>query len=925
MFPRCFAYWLRLLVLLTITSFPVFADHSVLLIHSYHSEHGWTRFLKQGFDEALSMDEDTQIHHEYLDAKRYPGGEYRQVFLDYLKQKYRLLDLEVIVVSDDPAFNLIKQHRADFFPEVPLVYLGINKVDQAVIDTPGMTGVFENRDLTQTAIDISRISGSDSLVVVSDSSSTGRANFSKILQAQETEGGPSELIVFEDLRDDEVIKSFSEVDSHVPVFLIGQLVASERNNALISWNGGVELLYKWIPNPLFTIAITTIDHGAVGAHELSGVEHAKQASGLINRILHGDPVDNIEPITLVESIWYFDALKLGAHRLNVDKLPGDVVLLNQEPSFYQKYRLMVWLVSTVFVVAVVVIILLIEIIRRGNRNRKILVENEHRYRDLALAGANIFWETSIDNRVSYLSGDTRQPFGLTVDSILGKTFSELVKGRSSVDFPLRRLEHHLAHRSAFHHLLFKVRFDENDLRIYTLVGKPVYNSSREYMGFRGITKEITQEYLLSEKVAYQANFDSLTGLFNRNFFNEKLADYVNQQFNEGDHAFVCFLDLDRFKLVNDTVGHLIGDAMLAEVATVIKGCVTDADVLGRLGGDEFGLLQIGKDAKQAMACCELIVKRVGDYKFQWQQRHFDVGVSIGMVQVSSQLNETELLSKADLSCYKAKERGREQVYLADPDNDELYNDQLQMGYIANIGQALQQGKFYLAKQVIVPLQEQGAGQARCEILLRYRDEHGTEVSPAVFVPAAEKHGVIKLIDKWVLKSVFENYFNFFPDGNTVVSINLSGISLTNEDLVEEVRELLAESGVNPANICFEITETAAISHISKALSFIGQMKKLGIRFALDDFGSGTSSFGYLKQLPVDYLKIDGSLVRNIVTEPSDRAIVESIHAIARLMNMQTTAEFVENQEIEAILREIGVDYAQGYGLGRPEPCVAQAK
>jgi EAL domain-containing protein (putative c-di-GMP-specific phosphodiesterase class I) len=234
--------------------------------------------------------------------------------------------------------------------------------------------------------------------------------------------------------------------------------------------------------------------------------------------------------------------------------------------------------------------------------------------------------------------------------------------------------------------------------------------------------------------------------------------------------------------------------------------------------------------------------------------------------------------------------------------------------------AIEQGQFYLNKQRIKSLSPTSPDQAHYELLIRYRDDEGHVLPPNVFIPAAEKHSVITLIDQWVLSTALARYQEFFPAGDTVISINLSGVSISDETFVNKIVDMVRGSSVDPRNICFEITETAAISQLPLALDFIHQLRALGVQFALDDFGSGASFFGYLKQLPIDYLKIDGSLVKNIVHEPTDRAIVESICAIARIMNMKTIAEFVENAEIEALLSDIGVDYVQGYGVHMPELC-----
>ncbi len=910
---------LPLFALLAALSFAAQASNNVLVIHSYHAEHFWTGYLKKGLDSSFKEDQDTRLFHEYLDAKRYPQGEFNLSFLKYLKTKYASTELDVIVISDDPAFNLIRHHRNDFFTSTPIVYLGINRVTEDVLDAPNMTGVFENRDIASTITSIKSQSGVDELVLIVDKSATGLANLAKARTVFGKPGAPSNIHVIEELSLDDISEVFSRFSSNVPVLLLGQLTNPNQNNALLSWNQGTEQLVTWTNNPIYTIAITTLKYGAVGADELDGRQHAMRAAELVKRILSNEPLESIEPITLARSQWVFNWEQLNEHNFKLNSLPEDALIINKEETFYEKYKLMVRLVVSAFIVSILIIILLAEVIRRGSITRHILAENETRYRDLANAGANVFWETDTEQRLSYISGETQALYGQEPNQLIGKTLAELCKHDPNISFPWLEYEAALAYQQPINNLTFKLKLTSKDIKIFLLNGKPVFDKHGLYIGYRGISKEITEEHLLSKKLAYQAAYDELTGLINRSSFNEKLKTYVQQSQQQAVSGFLCFLDLDRFKLVNDTAGHLIGDAMLAEVATVIKRCTTHQDIVGRLGGDEFGLILPNKSLSDAQQLCETVIAQVDSYRFHWNQRLFNVGVSIGMVPITGALNDTELLSKADLSCYKAKEAGRGRVYVANLNDDELFNEEQQMGYIANVAQAIEQNQFYLAKQVIAPIGQQDSHK-HYEILIRYRDEQGKTIPPNLFIPAAEKHSVITIIDQWVLKTVFERYQQYFPEGDTVVSINLSGLSLSNDEFVNRVKELLLSSQVNPRNICFEITETAAISQLSRALEFIREMKAIGVRFALDDFGSGASSFGYLKNLPVDYLKIDGSLVVNIVKQPTDRAIVESINAIAHLMNMKTVAEFVEDAEIHAVLEEIGVDFVQGYGIGKPQPC-----
>ncbi len=901
-------------------SLPALAGQDILLVHSYHHEHPWTAFLKEGFETAFKDDGNIRLFHEYLDAKRYPDSEFKQIFINYLKEKYTSSNLTAIVASDDAALTLIRSNRENFFPEIPIVYLGINQVDQTLIDTPNMTGVFENRNIGRTVMDIKSVTGVDEIVVITDKSSPGKANVSKIEAINGRPEAPKKIHIIDDLRDNNIAEAFKGIAENVPILLIGQLVSPNHNNALLSWNGGVEEVSKWLKNPVFTIAVTTLEYGAVGAHELHGSQHAKKASGLIKQILQGTSADDIKPITTAESEWIFNWSNMKKRSIGMDSLPMNTLVLNQDESFYEKHKLMVWIVSSAFIAAILIIIMLIEINRRGRHNQHILAENELRYKDLAHAGANIFWETNSQKEFSYVSGNTETMFQLSSQEMLKKTFNQVYESDSIVEFPWNNFQQLVNEHKSIENIIFKTKLVSDDVKIALINGHPIYGKNGVFKGYRGIIKEITQEHTLTQKLAYQATYDSLTGLINRTSFNNRLEECVTLNKQVSQQAYLCFLDLDRFKLVNDIAGHLIGDAMLAEIADVIQDCITSHDVVGRLGGDEFGIILIGKDQAQAQIICEKIISDVTNYRYHWNQRYFNVGLSIGMVPVTDNFNAMELLSKADLSCYKAKESGRNRVYIADPANQDLYSEELQMGYIANVTQVIEQNQFYLAKQLIKPLASDDQLPAHYEILIRYKDENGNQIPPGLFIPAAEKHGVIGMIDEWVLTTIFSCYEDYFPNKDTLVSINLSGITLSNDDLISKIKKLAKSSNISMENICFEITETAAISQLSQALEFIEEMKSIGIKFAIDDFGSGASSFGYLKNIPVDYLKIDGSLVKNIVTEPTDRAIVESINSIAHIMGMKTIAEFVENDQIKDVLKSIGIDYVQGYGIGRPVDC-----
>lgn len=896
------------------------AKNNILIIHSYHSEHEWTSMLKKGFEDSFKEEKSTHLFHEFMDAKRYPQGKFKEQFLTYLQHKYISTNLSLIAVTDDSALEWVTGHRATFFPSLPIVYSGINQVTPEILAQKNMTGVFENRNLAQTVFDIKRMTGKEQLIVISDSSITGKINLNKIRAINKDPKAPKHIYEVIDLNEIDIATTLTPYSKNIPILVIGQLINPNQRNELIRWSESSSLLAKHTTRPIFTIAKVTLNNGATGAHELDGIQHAMQTSQLIKKILNGTEASLLQPILQAQSIWVLDVGKLEEIGINLALTPTSKVLINQKTSFYKKYKTYVWLTITAFSTALCIIILMAEIIRRTKQNQKILNINQQRYKDLAQAGANVFWETNQLGELCYISGNTTLFFNLSQQKMLNHTFESLLKNNNNIEFPWENYKVATEKKNKIKNLIIKIKLSSKDLKILMLVAKPTFDQNSNFSGYRGIIKDITQQHQLSERVVYQASYDQLTGLINRQTFNEKLKAYLSNKQNNQAPRFLCILDLDRFKLVNDSAGHLVGDAMLCEVATLIKQSITNKDLLARLGGDEFALLVNDSTLEQAQLTCEKIISTIRSYKFIWNERIFDSGISIGMVPITYGLNATELLSKADLACYKAKELGRGRVYITDHGNNSLYNEALQIGYIANISQAITNNQFFLVKQQIAPLSSSISEQAHYEILIRFKALDNKLIPPDLFIPAAEKNGLITLIDQWVVSTLLARYREFFPDNNTLVSINLSGISLSNEAFVQHLIKLIKKSDINAKNICFEITETAAISQITKVQNFIREMKVLGIKFAIDDFGSGASTYEYLKNLPADYLKIDGSLIKNIERSQVDQQIVKSINEIAHMMGMQTIAEFVENEQINQILETIGVNYVQGYHIGKPCPC-----
>jgi diguanylate cyclase (GGDEF)-like protein len=425
----------------------------------------------------------------------------------------------------------------------------------------------------------------------------------------------------------------------------------------------------------------------------------------------------------------------------------------------------------------------------------------------------------------------------------------------------------------------------------------------------------------TEKLSYQASHDPLTGLINRREFENRLRQLV-QRSKDGKTHVVFYLDLDQFKIVNDTSGHHAGDELLREVSIIMQSYIRKSDVLARLGGDEFGLILEYCELNLAEKIAASIIEAVNDFRFRWDQKTFRIGVSIGMVQVDdSRNNLREILQQIDAACYAAKDAGRNRYHLYLESDEELTRRKSEMDWVVRLDRALENNAFVLYAQPIAPTDQPGENRQSLEILIRMLGSGGKEILPGAFLPAAERYNKMVSIDRWVVSEAItllsEN--PGFLQQVDFCSINLSSQSLSDENFLNYVIDQLSEHKGVASKLCFEITETVAINNLLQADRCIAILRGMGLRFALDDFGSGLSSFEYLKTLPIDYLKIDGMFVKDIVGDPIDRAMVKSIHEIGRVMGKKTVAEFVESEAILNELSIIGVDYVQGFAIGKPIP------
>ncbi len=449
---------------------------------------------------------------------------------------------------------------------------------------------------------------------------------------------------------------------------------------------------------------------------------------------------------------------------------------------------------------------------------------------------------------------------------------------------------------------------------------PIRDQHGKLIGTVLVFHDATHAQKMAAEMSYQACHDALTGLINRSEFEQRLEHALLTGKLEAKQHTLLYLDLDQFKIVNDTCGHLAGDELLRQLTSVLQAKLRKNDTLARLGGDEFGVLLESCPVAPALVVADQLRQTVREFHFVWKDKVFQLGLSIGLVTFSDgEETLVDILRMADAACYLAKDKGRNRVQIYTSEDTRLAQRHGEMGWVVRIQKALEEDRFVLFSQKILPLVNSLEDGDHYEVLLRLKEEDGTLIPPMAFIPAAERYGLMPQLDRWVITTAFAQHRKRHPPGHAVgtCAINLSGASICDENLYEFVTEQFDLYKVPASGICFEITETSAIANLTQAVVLIRKLKDLGCRFSLDDFGSGMSSFAYLKHLPVDYLKIDGGFVKDMVEDPIDHAMVEVINHIGHVMHIKTIAESVENAAILEALRNLGVDYAQGYEIEKP--------
>ena len=570
----------------------------------------------------------------------------------------------------------------------------------------------------------------------------------------------------------------------------------------------------------------------------------------------------------------------------------------------------------------------VDITERKHAEEALYREKERLQVTLASIGDGVI-RTDAEGRIDYLNPVAEKLTGRRAEEALGRPLAEVFQvidemTRTPLADPVRRcLDEGRVVETPGHALLVSADGQEYSVRDSAA---PIHDPDGTAVGAVVVFKDVTQLRGMEREMIYLASHDALTGLINRREFELRLKRAIRNARADGRQHVLLYLDLDEFKAINDTCGHLAGDEMLQQVSALLRTRVRKSDSLARLGGDEFGVLLEDCPIDQARQIAEEIRRTIREFRFRCKEQIFEVGVSIGFVFIDSNSGDlTQVMNAADAACYTAKEGGKNRVHEHEMDDTTVAERYGEMQWIHRIHGAFEDRRFRLYYQFIQPLGEVTTGrELLCEVFLRMLDRNGKVISPGAFIPAAERYRLIGSIDRWVVKTAFQALAEAQRrevSRPVLFALNLSGQAIGEEGFLAFVVDQLEESGVDPRRICFEITETAALSKLDSAIHFISMLKGKGCRFILDDFGSGLSSFSYLRDLPVDFLKIDGDFVQGMLEDRVKRAMVESINQIGHVLGLTTIAEWVENRSTLEMLKTLGVDYAKGYWLCRPQPLV----
>jgi diguanylate cyclase (GGDEF)-like protein/PAS domain S-box-containing protein len=531
-----------------------------------------------------------------------------------------------------------------------------------------------------------------------------------------------------------------------------------------------------------------------------------------------------------------------------------------------------------------------------------------------------------EGRIDYINHSAELLLGQQVNQVLGKTFSDVASlvdesDRRQLDDPVQKAMNSAGRVSTARRALL-VPANGSSERYIEISVTPLQTDGKDSYGLVLVLHDTSELRGLTRQMTYQASHDALTGLVNRREFERRLQEALDSaQTGDAGHA-LCYLDLDHFKVVNDTCGHTAGDNMLREIASLIKDTVRDSDTVGRIGGDEFALLLVGCPLEKARQIADNVVRSVNDYRFVWKDKIFNVGVSIGLVEIGRDSGTIEdIMNSADSACYVAKKQGglHVHVYSAREEANARHSGEIQ--WLLKLQSALRDNKFELYYQPIVHARAGGTSGPALEVFVRLVENGQPAAPPAEFIRAAERYRLMPHVDRWVVQAVLSALGRGglkLPPGRSV-AINIAGQTLGDAEFLEFVVECFDHTGANPGDICFEVTEASVVANLDHAQRFLGVLHGMGCEFALDNFGRGLSSFSTLKTLPMDYLKIDGSFIKNLAGDAVNQAMVTAMIELSRSLNFRVVAEHVEDQWALDTVTGMGIDFVQGFLVGRPQP------
>ncbi len=896
---------------------------NVLVLHSSHRGYGWTDSIMAGVESVMrAASEDIELWVEYLDASRVQSASFARQLRILFQRKYEKVQFDVVITSDRKALAFLLDNRQEIAPGVPVVFSTVSNLGASLADAhPDVTGISESGAFVST-LDLAFALHPDLERMVFVSPGLRSRHLIESMVADYRPELELSIWHYESLT--EIERALSMLPDNAVLVPVGEPVTA--GGVAMPMNKFVAWIAERTDAPIYTVWDFALGHGIVGGYLVSGFTQGATIARIALGILNGESMDQIPVNTDSPRRFMFDFKQL--QRFDVDErlLPPDSVIINKPTTLYVEHKRVVWLALAVFTILSSVILILAINVRRRRRAERSLRTNQQRFRDFAESAADWFWETDPDTRFTYISRRSQEVLGVPTGDLLGLTIDEVFsdaeqQGDDSDHGGSDGGEFHSFQRQSFWRRPDGVR------RVISTSGRPIHDARGRFRGYRGTSRDISDSYSLTEELGYQASHDNLTNLMNRRAFEQRLQALLSRiEVSPGEHA-LCYLDLDQFKVVNDTCGHVAGDELLRRLAEQLQNQVRKRDTVARLGGDEFGVLLEDCSPETAWQLASNLHKCITEYRFVWNDQSFDVGVSIGLVPInSSETTLDELLAAADRACYVAKDEGRNRIHLYRSDDVAVANRHGEIRWLSRIRRALEEDRLAICLQPICPVIPDASIGNRYEVLVRLINENGVLVLPSAFLPSAERYNLSPALDRRVLDEALRHFTadRRRLEGLSTAFINLSSQTFGNRSFLDYVVERAQFYKMPPEKLCFEISERTAVIRLDDAKDFVDDLRQIGCRFALDDFGRGTYSYRYLKELRVDFVKIDGSYVRNMLQDPMDLVVVRSISEIARLSNAATIAEYVESTEILTKLAELGVDFAQGFAIGRPMPIAEEA-